>query len=111
MITLADIFASPIPPLDSLRLTWLVFDSSLRDALDAAQDGETRNRAEAILLNNGKYALCADLLTEIDGLYAGTFLRLDPLYFPAVEVLDDASFRALLIPHPPEPEPEPETEP
>ena len=97
-MTLTDLIAEPLPPLDSLRLTWLVFDSSLLDELNAAQEGETRNRAEALLLNNGRYALCADLLTETNGLYAGAFSRLNPANFPAVEVLDDASFRALIIP-------------
>jgi hypothetical protein len=102
-MTLTDLIAAPLPPLDSLRLTWLVFDSSLRDTLDAAQEGETRNRAEAILLNNGRYALCADLLTETNGLYARTFSLLNPEHFPAVEVLDDESFRTLLIPPPEQP--------
>jgi len=105
MITLADILAAPMPSIESMRETWLVFPSALIPLLDAAQADQTLHRATPTLLSDGRVSLCADILTEtIDsGFFAMAFSRLDPVHFSAVEVLDDASFRALLIPPSPEP--------
>jgi hypothetical protein len=103
--TLADILAIPLPSIDTLRQTWLAFPAMLAPLLEAAQADQTLHRASPIVLSDGRLALCADLLTETsaEGLFLPAFSRLNPEHFPAVEVLDDASFRALLIPSPAEP--------
>jgi hypothetical protein len=105
MTTLADILAAPLPSIDALRQTWLAFPALLAAELEAAQADQTLHRASPIVLSDGRLALCADLLTETNenGLFLPAFSRLNPEHFPAVEVLDDASFRALLIPSPAEP--------
>jgi hypothetical protein len=102
MTTLADILATPLPSIDALRQTWLAFPALLAPMLEAAQSDQTLHRASPIVLSDGRLALCADLLTETKagGLFFPAFSRLNPANFPAVEVLNDASFRALLIPFP-----------
>jgi hypothetical protein len=104
MITLADILAIPLPSIDTLRQTWLAFPAMLAPLLEAAQADQNLHHASPIVLSDGRLALCADILSEIgdEGLFLPAFSRLDPANFTAVEVLDDASFRALLIPPPPE---------
>ena len=99
MTTLADILAIPLPSIDTLRQTWLAFPALLAAELEAAQADQTLHRASPIVLSDGRLALCADLLTETNenGLFLPAFSRLNPANFPAVEVLDDASFRALRI--------------
>lgn len=105
MTTLADILAVPLPSIDALRQTWLAFPVLLAPELESAQADQILHHASPIVLSDGRLALCADLLTEINenGLFSPAFSRLNPANFPAVEVLDDASFRALLIPPPTEP--------
>jgi hypothetical protein len=104
MTTLADILAIPLPSIDTLRQTWLAFPAMLAPLLEAAQADQNLHHASPIVLSDGRLALCADILSEIgdEGLFLPAFSRLDPANFPAVEVLDDASFRALFIPPPPE---------
>jgi hypothetical protein len=101
-MNLAQLLSAPLPPIAELRGMWLVFPAPLKDALESAQDAGSNLIAIPLALTDGNYALCADLLTETQGVYAQAFANLDPVHFSAVEVLDDASFRALLIP-PPEP--------
>lgn len=102
MTTLADILATPLPNIDALRQTWLAFPVLLASMLESAQADQALHRASPIVLSDGRLALCADLLTETseNGLFFPAFSQLNPEHFPAVEVLDHASFRALLIPSP-----------
>ena len=99
MTTLSDILTIPLPSIDTLRQTWLAFPALLAAELEAAQADQTLHRASPIVLSDGRLALCADLLTETNenGLFLPAFSQLNPEHFPAVEVLDDASFRALRI--------------
>ena len=99
MTTLADILAIPLPSIDALRQTWLAFPAMLAPLLKAAQSDQTLHRASPIVLSDGRLALCADMLTETSdgGLFFLAFSRLDSVHFPAVEVLNHASFRSFLI--------------
>lgn len=105
MTTLVDILAAPLPSIDALRQTWLAFPVLLAPELEAAQADQILHHASPIVLSDGRLALCADLLTETSagGLFLPAFSRLNPEHFLTVEVLDDTSFRALLITPPTEP--------
>jgi len=75
----------------------LVFDQAGYDALQQAQpDGQ--HRAAPVQLTDGRWMLCADLLTEIHagGLYAAAFARLPQDAFDQVEVMPWADAVALL---------------
>jgi hypothetical protein len=104
-MTLADLLQQPGPiDIDVARSLWLVFDSEYLAQLNAAQSDQTMHRAVPLELTDGRFALCADLLSEIGegGIFALQFSRLDASKFADVAVLDDATFRSLL----PEPDPE-----
>jgi len=69
----------------------LIFNNSLRGIL-AQVEGErpnSRHRTGPVDLTDGRYLLCADLLTEVGpkGLYADGFAQLPPDLFDQVEVL------------------------
>jgi hypothetical protein len=99
-MTLAQLLTSPPPPYDELRRQWLVFDAALAAKLDAVQDPTYQHQARPVQLTDGRLAICADALTEINGLLAEPFSKLDASNFAAVEVIDDAAFRQLLPPPP-----------
>jgi hypothetical protein len=103
-MTLAQLLSEPLPALDSLRTLWLVFSAEMEDALESAQEGNTKHRVSPVILADGRLALCADLLSETHegGLFAAPFARLNPANFSLVEVIDDAAFQAL------QPQPQPE---
>lgn len=85
---------------DDLRSMWLVFDASIAQRLKDAQPSY-QHQAAPITLTNGLYALCADLLTEKDGIYAPTFQALDHTAFPLVNVIHSNEI-SLLLPTPEE---------
>ena len=100
MTTLADIITHPLPPVSTLRGMWLAFDPTLQLAINDAQADATAHRVAPVSLTDGRVALCADVLSEIGdgGIFSTQFTRLDPANFAAVELIDDAIFRALLPP-------------
>ena len=68
----------------------LVFNSSLKDILEATQETfASQHKASPVELTDGRYMLCADLLTEIQpgGLYNQGFGLLDSDLFAQVEVI------------------------
>ena len=69
----------------------LVFDQAAHDALLAAQAErqEAQHRAAPVQLTDGRWVLCADLLTEIQsgGIYADGFALLPAELFEQVEVM------------------------
>ena len=79
----------------ALNGLWLVFDSSIAQRLNDAQP-VYQHQAAPILLTDGRFALCADLLTEKDGIYAPTFQALDQTAFPLVEVIHQSAITELL---------------
>lgn len=96
-MTLADLLASPLPPLAELRGLWLVIPADVAATLLAKQEshGDPRHRVAPIHGPDlASVALCADLLTEVapGGLHAATFAALDSGRFADVEV---ATFAAL----------------
>lgn len=93
-MTLDQLLQSP-PLLDELRESWLVFDSTLKDRLEQVQP-HYQHQVSPIALTDGSFALCADLLSEINGIYAQTFAALDQSTFPSVEVLSTYEILPLL---------------
>jgi hypothetical protein len=73
---------------------------------DAQQQRTSQHRVAPVQLADGRWMLCADLLTEIrpGGLYADGFTLLPPELFDQVAVMPWADAVALL----PQPEPQPE---
>jgi len=103
-MSLVDLLAS-LPSLsvaDAEGLA-LVFSQAGHDAVIAAHTDE-QHRAAPVQLQDGRWMLCADLLTEVHpaGLYAGIFARLPHELFDRVEVIPWADAVALL----PEPDAE-----
>lgn len=91
-MTLADLFAAgSLPDLATLRALALVFDAELRDRLVAVQEefGDPRHVPYAVPTNDGRWFLCADILTECveGGLVWVGFSRLDSGRFGEIEVL------------------------
>lgn len=84
--------------MDDLRGLWLVFDATMKATLDDTQFDQTINRVAPVALSDGRFAICADLLSEISesGLFHTAFARLDPRKFAAVEVIANDAFLQLL---------------
>ena len=80
---------------DDLRTMWLVFEASIAQRLQDAQPAY-QHQVAPITLTDGRFALCADLLTEKDGIYAPTFQALDQTAFPQVEVVHQSAITELL---------------
>ena len=80
---------------DDLRLMWLVFDADIAQRLKDAQPSY-QHQVAPITLTDGRFALCADLLTEKDGIYAPTFQALDQTAFPLVNVIHGNEIVSLL---------------
>jgi hypothetical protein len=98
-MTLADLLQQPRPiDIDVARSLWLVFDAEYLAQLNAAQADQTVHRAVPLELTDGRFALCADLLTEIDagGIFALQFSRLDAANFPEVDVLSTDAITQLM---------------
>lgn len=74
---------------EDLRSMWLVFDAAIAQRLQDAQPAY-QHQVAPITLTDGRFAVCADLLTEKDGLYAPTFAALDQSAFPLVQVISQA---------------------
>jgi hypothetical protein len=81
---------------DDLRTMWLVFDAAIAQRLEDAQPAY-QHQVAPITLTDGRYALCADLLTEKDGIFAPTFQALDQSAFSLVEVFSSDDVSSLLI--------------
>jgi hypothetical protein len=97
-MTLADLLPLvPTMTANDAKALALVFDQTGCDALQQAQpDGQ--HRAAPVQLTDGRWMLCADLLTEIHpgGLYAAAFARLPQDAFDQVEVMPWADAVALV---------------
>jgi hypothetical protein len=84
----------------------LVFNNSLRGALAQVEGGRpnAKHRTGPVALTDGRYLLCADLLSEIGpkGLYTDGFAQLPADLFDQVDVLTWDEAKALI----PTPDPE-----
>jgi hypothetical protein len=105
-MTLTDLLlVGNLPDADAKQYA-LVFDQGAHDALIAAQAQrpDAHHRVAPVQLADGRWILCADLLTEIGpgGLYADGFSLLPPELFALVVVMPWFDALALL----PQPEPE-----
>lgn len=78
----------------------LVFSSELRDHLEAiqAEHRNSRHKVKPVALANGKWMICADVLTEVGGrgIYTDGFAHLDQSLFSQVEILPWQDAIALL---------------
>jgi hypothetical protein len=84
---------------EELKGLALVFNSSLKNILEATQETfNNQHKASPVSLTDGRFMLCADLLTEIapGGLYSQGFGLLDTDLFAQVEVISMEEVSALL---------------
>jgi hypothetical protein len=84
---------------EELQSLVLIFNSSLKDILETTQETfNSQHKVSPIELTDGRYMLCADLLTEIGpgGLYSQGFGLLDTDLFSQVEVVSLEEISSLL---------------
>lgn len=75
-----------LPDALELKKLWIVIDAGMNDLLKQVQPFY-QHQASPLALTNGDFAICADLLGEVDGLYKPTFLALDQSLFPEIPVV------------------------
>lgn len=89
-MTLEDLITK-LPEIEELRNIYLVFDSTTNTALLDIQDNyfsNSQNKIAPLLLNDGRYILCADILTETtNGIYSGGFSMFPTEYYNLVTVV------------------------
>ena len=84
---------------EELKDLALVFDSNLKNILEATQATlQSKHQASPVELTDGRFMLCADLLTEVGpgGLYSQGFGLLDTDLFSQVSVISMEEASALL---------------
>ena len=84
---------------EELKSLALIFNSSLKNILEATQETfASKHKAFPVELTDGRFMLCADLLTEIKpgGLYSQGFGLLDTDLFSQVEVISMEEATALI---------------
>jgi hypothetical protein len=84
---------------EELQDLFLVFDAQFLPQLIHAQNDQPNHIAQPIPLNNGRYVLSADILTEIGekGIYRAAFARLNKGNFKFVDVLTASELDPLKI--------------
>jgi hypothetical protein len=84
--------------LEKLRGLWIVMDVSILSDFMAKQEayGLAFNRIEPVVgpASDPRYAVCADLVTEINGMHAHLFANLNQASFSAVSVVTRAELDA-----------------
>ena len=81
--------------------SFLLFSKDLRDAMIAKQDTiATRNVISPVLLSDGRYGACCDLLTEVggSGIFKEIYDLLDKDALDTALVVSKAEFLALIPP-------------
>lgn len=101
-MTLPDLMAAGDLSYETLRGYALVFSADLAARLAEVQDEDAPSLAEPRQLTDGRWMLCADLLTEVGpgGMYAAGFARLDQSRFGEIEVISWDEAVAMLPPDP-----------
>lgn len=91
-----DQLLAELPDAATLKGLWLVFDGEINERLKNAQPAY-QHQVSPIGLTDGRFAVCADLLTETAGIYAPTFAALDQSAFPAVQVVPKPQIENLFL--------------
>lgn len=91
-----DQLLSELPDAATLKALWLVFDSQTNERLKNAQP-TYQHQVAPIGLTDGRFAVCADLLSESAGIYAPTFAALDQSVFPLVQVVTKSQIENLFL--------------
>ena len=103
--TVADLLPHLPIPYDYGRQYGMVFGQELADRLAEVQaENPTQHIASPVQMTDGRYLLCADLLSAVpNGLYGPNFTRLDASRFDEISLLPWDDCVALL----PQPDPLP----
>ena len=96
-MNLQELLLQPLP--SNIHSLWLVFDAAFVPVIEDAHDESDKLRVSPVPLNDGRFTLCADLLTEIGegGAYAKQFARLDPANFQFVDISDSDTMASLWV--------------
>lgn len=99
-MTLPELLAAGPLSYETARQYALVFSGELAARLAEVQGDDVSSLAEPRQLVDGRWMLCADLLTEVSpgGLYAAGFARLNPARFGEIEVVPWADAVDMLPP-------------
>lgn len=103
------------PTLEELRSKWIVFsDAHCKSLLQKQASGRSNFHIRPVSTTDGRWALKADVLTEIaeeKAVYKGLYQAISKAVFALAEIMDDADFNLVyeaenqaLLPWPPEPE-------
>ena len=100
-MTLLQLLPSAATSTDAaLKAKWLVMPASLKDTLLAkqAEFGDAHNLVIPLELTDGRWTVCADVLTETSagGIFAAGFSHLDQSLFADVDVLEWSAVEALI---------------
>ena len=93
------------PTAEEHSQNFLLFSKELRDALLAKQDTlVTSNFISPVLLTDGRYGACCDLMTEVGvgGIFKKIYDLLDKAALDTALVVGKAEFLALIPPAPEE---------
>jgi len=98
MTTLSELL-STLPTPSELKDKWIVASKELRDTLVAKQETlNTNHHVSPVELTDGRWGACCDLLSATSGgqIFNQLFTALDQTDLMACEVVDTATFKALL---------------
>ena len=105
-MNLTEFLALGIPSYETARQLALVFNVDIAEKLDKLQKAneERRHKVDPVLLKDGRYMLCADVLTEIgeNGVFAEGFAMLNKELFNQVDVIAWAAAVQFVAPPVPE---------
>lgn len=101
-MTTLELIQNP-PDLETLRGLFIAVTQAQCDLIDSTQDANSNMRVAPVPLTDGRFALCADLLSEIHegGIFYGAFSNLTLDSINETEILTTEQFKALRPPREP----------
>ena len=85
------------PTYEEARLKWLTFSAADKDSMLAKQaEVQSNHRIAPTELTDGRWAVCCDLLTEIQGgVFTEVFQQLDMGKLNSAIIIEDDEFQTL----------------
>ncbi len=98
-MTVSELIQNP-PAIEALRGMFIAITQEQNDAIQAAQDASSSMRVSPVPLTDGRWAICADILSEIHegGIFHASFSRLPLTSVNEAEILTLEQFKALRSP-------------
>jgi hypothetical protein len=86
MPTVRDYLRNP-PQLATLRDRWLVLTSELAERVRGYQSPDAPHRVEPTETADGNFVICADVLTERAGIFAGLWSQIDQAIAADIDII------------------------